>query len=346
MSGQVSSNEFGLGNCCVSVCGMVPCDSQCSGKALKDMGSNVTDAFNELADEYKNLTDALKDQKSEINKFKKDYNNQVKDHEDKYRMALDAYTKAVLTVNTNKMKARSDIANTYFLGIKNIYMDSLNSKSVIKAENLWGKDEVPISGYSESAKVMQSNLVAAEQLERLIFDEISIVNERIVKLFKKGGLKIGLTRLLGEYEFSLVGITEGLSARGSIDKDLTQKNIVPILISENYLGGDADSIELAKESIRAKRLIEITKDRVSLSSDDLTLETSGMLSSSKRGVSLRDLTESTDVYNVKWYEYILHANRESLRRELVVQDAFAASIEERILSKLISETLEHAVSEG
>jgi len=60
-SGEAKAN-FGFGPCCPpSMCGIIPCDSGCAGRAINQMGTNVSNAINSLNQSYSNLSQATQE---------------------------------------------------------------------------------------------------------------------------------------------------------------------------------------------------------------------------------------------------------------------------------------------
>lgn len=154
-STKAYSFNFGIGCCCPApngcvICGIVPCDTSCGGKALTQMGNESTAEISKLNSTLVNRNTELQSAINAAVNFGVKTNGQLNNN--MYNSAtgllhgLEGFTSAIVKEYARRTKARVNISDNRVLQVAGAYRQQLITEEKIENDKVFGLLAQPASG--------------------------------------------------------------------------------------------------------------------------------------------------------------------------------------------------------
>ncbi|MCU7951375.1 MAG: hypothetical protein KZQ74_13705 [gamma proteobacterium symbiont of Bathyaustriella thionipta] len=344
---QNSYSFFGFGKCCGKYyCGIIPCDSSCSGSALESFGSSMNDVLSDINDAYQDRNDELVTSINNTGLFNANtvYNMGYEMSWPGYGnlYALDSFTQRVIGEVARSIKANEDLTNHIVNSTTTTYKNKESAKEKKYLENAFGKYAQPVSGdvSVDRAELFKKAIVEKRQVKKDILTNMVKNNEKDVHLKGMGTRykKDLLEKFTDEYNF-INYLSKNQLSSSEYEKLIAQITILTDLepLSETTAidkagGGSVAKLEVEKRlwnsrtNIVRSALVDDTLNKTQLidKGDWMYAYASNLTEGDKSKVSIYDfLSSEADgrIMTPGWFQNIKETTSTGLKREESYIDA-------------------------
>ena len=191
--------SFGFGPCCGGfTCGIIPCDTGCSGAAFSSMGSTVSSLYKQWSSLLDDMTKASNDVNSELVDVGVNISNVLTSNHRDVISGLDAKNKTVLATLDQQNKTIQNTGDASIASISNTLKSISIYRNEREIDNMFlGSTAQPATGVllPNHAKYLKSVVVQRKQVELKFIEAFSDYYDYMIEMFYFGGKNIAMKEM-------------------------------------------------------------------------------------------------------------------------------------------------------